>query len=146
MAQRPQPTRVHGTRANIKKKMEHLEQENMELREGMTAMQTEVEKLTALVNTLMAAQNQVSQTTSTVLEPVISTIPSSTTVTSISQTIIPEGLLWGMPHGFNEGPRPFGSTSTTQPISSSGYPFGMPHGFNEGFYPTVSKVPIPIFQ
>jgi len=49
--------RIHYTRANVKKKMERMEQENKELREGITAMQTEVEKLTALVNTLMAAQN-----------------------------------------------------------------------------------------
>ena len=139
-------TRIHYTRAKVKKKMERLEQENKELREGMTAMQTEVEKLTALVNTLMAAQNQVSQTTSTVLEPVISAIPSSTTVTGISQTIIPEGFPWGMPHSFNEGPCPFGSTSITHPMSSSGYPWGMSHGFNEGFYPAVSEVPTPIIQ
>jgi len=64
-------TRIHYTRANVKKKMEHLEQENKELREGMTTMQIEVDKLAALVSTLMAAQNQVSQTTSTVLELVI---------------------------------------------------------------------------
>ena len=109
-------------------------------------MQTKVEKLTALVNTLLAAQNHVSQTTSTVLEPVKSAILGSATIISISQTIIPEGFPWGMPHGYNEGPHPFGSTSTTKPIPSGGYPWGMPHRFNEGFHPTVSEVPIPIFQ
>jgi len=126
--------------------MERLEQENKELREGMTAMQTKVEKLTALVNTLMAAQNRVSQPTSTVLEPVISAIPSLTTFTGISQTIILEGFPWGMPHGFNEGSRPFVSTSTPQPIPSSGYPWGMPHGFNEGFHLAVSVIPTPVIQ
>jgi len=139
-------TRIHYTQANVKKKMERLEQENKELREGMTAMQTEVEKLTALVNTLVAAQNQVSQPTSTVLEPVIFAIPSSTVFTGTSQTLIPEGFSWGMPHGFNESSRPFGSTSTPQPITSNGYPWGIPHGFNEGFHPAVSEIPTPIIQ
>jgi len=123
--------------------MERLEQENKELREGMTAMQTEVEKLTALVSTLMAAQNQASQSTDAVLESVTSAIPSSTVV---SHAIIPKGFSWGMPHGFNEDPRHFSSTSTTKPVPSGGYPWGMPHRFNEGFHPTVSEVPIPIFQ
>jgi len=86
--------------------MERLEQENKELRERMTAMQTEVEKLTALVNILMAAQNQVSQPTSTVQEPVISAIPSSTVFTGTSQTIIPEGFPWGMPYMFGKGSHP----------------------------------------
>jgi len=36
----PKPTRVHGTRANIKKKMDFLEQENQALKEEMTTMQT----------------------------------------------------------------------------------------------------------
>jgi len=40
-----------------KKKMEHLEQENKELRGKLTSMQSEMEKLTAMVTTLMAAQN-----------------------------------------------------------------------------------------
>jgi len=66
--------------------------------------------------------------------------------TSTTHPIPSSGYPWGMPHGFNEGPRPFGSTSTAHPILSSGYPWGMPHGFNKGFYPTVSEVPIPIFQ
>ena len=51
-----------------------------------------------------------------------------------------------MPHGFNEGSRPFGFTSTTQPIPSSGYTWGMPHGFNEGFHNAVSDIPTPVIQ
>ena len=126
--------------------MEYLEQENQELREGMTAMRTEVEKLTALVSTLMATQNQVCQNTDTVLEPVTSAIPSSTVITSISHAIIPEGFSWGMPHGFNEDPCPFGSTSTTKPMPSGGYPWGMPHEFNgdpRPFRSTSTTKPMP---
>ena len=68
VARRPQPTRVHGTRANIKKKMDFLEQENQALKEEMAAMQakidemaamqSQVDELSELVKTLKAAQNQ----------------------------------------------------------------------------------------
>ena len=37
--------------------MEDLEQENHELREEVTTLRTRMEKLTALVESLMAAQN-----------------------------------------------------------------------------------------
>src|SRR3954469_3102711 len=48
----------HNTRANCKKKMEGLEQENCELREEVVTLRSGVERLTALVETLMAAQTQ----------------------------------------------------------------------------------------
>jgi len=62
------PTRIHGTRANIRKMADFLEQENQLLKEEiatmqakineMAAMQTQVDELTELVRTLRAAQNQ----------------------------------------------------------------------------------------
>ena len=68
VARCPQPTRVHGTRANIRKKMDFLEQENQALKEEMAAMQakidemaamqSQVDELSELVKTLKAAQNQ----------------------------------------------------------------------------------------
>jgi len=64
----PKPTRIYGTRANIKKKMDFLEQENQALKEEMatmqakidemTTMQTQVDELSELVKTLRAAHNQ----------------------------------------------------------------------------------------
>ena len=61
------PTRIHYTRANVKTKMEGLEQENQALRaevttmktkmEEVTAMKTQMEELTELVKVLSTAQN-----------------------------------------------------------------------------------------
>src|SRR3954463_1753379 len=48
----------YNTRANCKKKMEGLEQENRELREEVVTLRSGMERLTALVETWMAAQNQ----------------------------------------------------------------------------------------
>src|SRR3954471_18774234 len=48
----------YNTRANCKKKMEGLEQENRELREEVVTLRSGVDHLTALVETLMAAHNQ----------------------------------------------------------------------------------------
>jgi len=63
-----QSTRIHGTRVNIKKMADYLEQENRLLKEEMATMQakinemaaaqTQVDELTELVRTLRAAQNQ----------------------------------------------------------------------------------------
>jgi len=63
-----QSTRIHGTRANIKKMADFLEQENRLLKEEMATMQakmnemaatqTQVDELTELVRTLRASQNQ----------------------------------------------------------------------------------------
>ena len=62
------PTRIHGTRANIRKMAAFLEQENQLLKEEiatmqakmdkMAATQAQVDELTELVRTLRAAQNQ----------------------------------------------------------------------------------------
>ncbi|CAI8619940.1 unnamed protein product [Vicia faba] len=48
----------YNTRANCKKKMEGLEQENKELHEEVVTLRTGMERLTTLVETLLAAQNQ----------------------------------------------------------------------------------------
>jgi len=146
-----QSTRIYNTRANQKKRMDHLEQENKELREKMTSMQAEMEKLTALVNALMAAQNQasVSQPTSTVLESVVSVILVSTMITSTPQRTIPEGFPWGMANMFNGGFRPIVSivlTSIPHPTMPKGYPWDMSFGFTEEFRPVVSEFPTPSTQ
>src|SRR3954465_14931288 len=48
----------YNTRANCKKKMEGLEQENRELREEVVTLRSGVGGITALVETLMTTQNQ----------------------------------------------------------------------------------------
>ncbi|KAK2369039.1 hypothetical protein QL285_082195 [Trifolium repens] len=86
--------------------MDHLEQENQALREEVTSMQAEIEKLTAMMTTVLAAQAQaqasVPQLTNTSLVQ-----PTSTVLTSTPQFTMPEGYPWGMPlHVFSEGFRP----------------------------------------
>src|SRR3954465_15106206 len=55
---RIKPSHRYNTRANCKKKMEGIEHENRELREEVVTLRSGVDRLTALVETLMAAQNQ----------------------------------------------------------------------------------------
>jgi len=88
--------------------MEHLEQQNKELRGKLASMQSEMEKLTAMVTTLMAAQNQtsVSRPISTIFEPVVFAIPVSTVFTSAPQCTMPGAYPWGMPYMFGEGSHP----------------------------------------
>ncbi|KAK2428697.1 hypothetical protein QL285_027198 [Trifolium repens] len=83
--------------------MDHLEQENQALREEVTSMQAEIEKLTAMMTTVLAAQAQaqasVPQLTNTSLIQ-----PTSTVLTSTPRFTMPEGYPWGMPlHVFSEG-------------------------------------------
>ncbi|KAK2371753.1 hypothetical protein QL285_072966 [Trifolium repens] len=84
--------------------MDQLEQENQALREEVESMKGEMERLTAMVTDIMAAQAQASipQLTNTSLVQ-----PTSTVLTSTPQFTMPEGYPWGMPlHVFSEGFRP----------------------------------------
>jgi cell division protein FtsB len=60
MARKPcsKPTREYNTRANQKKKNDAVEQENVELREEVTTLKENLERLNALVASLVIAQNQ----------------------------------------------------------------------------------------
>jgi len=71
-------------------------------------MQVEMEKLTAMVAILMAAQSQtsVSQPISTTLETVVSAIPFSTVFTSAPQRTMPGAYPWGIPYMFGKGRHP----------------------------------------
>ncbi|GAU39398.1 hypothetical protein TSUD_397040 [Trifolium subterraneum] len=104
--------------------MSNFEEENHMLREQMTTMQTEIEKLTNIVASLMATQNQapapVPQSSSTFVPPPISSAPLST-----PQFVMPEGYPWGMPVGFlGEESRPVVSqiphVQSTVPIPQLG--------------------------
>lgn len=59
MARRPhpKPTRTYNTHANTKKEMDTIEQEIHELREEVTTLRGELEKLSTLVALLEVAQN-----------------------------------------------------------------------------------------
>ena len=48
----------YNTRANFKKKMDNLEQENCELREEVSALKVGLANLTTLIEALVVAQNQ----------------------------------------------------------------------------------------
>ncbi|KAK2416374.1 hypothetical protein QL285_038771 [Trifolium repens] len=86
--------------------MDHLEQENQALREGVTSMKDEIERLTTMLNGILAAQAQaqasVPQLTDTSLVQ-----PTPIVLTSTPKFTMLEGYTWGMPlHVFNEGYRP----------------------------------------
>ena len=98
-----QSTRINGTRENIRKKMDLLEQENQVLKEDMAimqakinemaAMQTQVDELTELVGTLRAAQNlpPPPPPINTQAEAGPSTIPGCTMSFNTPHQTIPEG-------------------------------------------------------
>jgi hypothetical protein len=84
--------------------MEQLEQENQALREEVTSMKGEIEKLTAMMATVLAtqAQQSVPQFIGTSLVQPTSIVPTNT-----PQHTMPESYPWGMPqHVFSEGFRP----------------------------------------
>src|SRR3954467_1044276 len=99
----------YNTRANCKKKMEGLEQENRELREEVVTLRSGVDRLTALVETLMAAQNQ---NQNQVPPPNAQAQGQTTVISEIAATTIPAV--------------PVGATQQRMP---NGYPWGMPEGY-----------------
>jgi SMC interacting uncharacterized protein involved in chromosome segregation len=52
------PTRIHHTRAYIKKKMATAEQENVQLRADVSNLKAELEKMALMMETLMAEREQ----------------------------------------------------------------------------------------
>ena len=86
--------------------MENLEQENRELREEVTALKTSMDNLNALMEQLVAAQNQPPlvppyaqppQTTVTYKGPLV---PIYVTSITAAQNHMPQGYPWGMPGNF----------------------------------------------
>src|SRR6266487_1395281 len=112
---RPQPSRTYNTRANRKKRMDQVEQENVELHRELTTLRAEVEKLTAMVTSLVAAQNQP-----------LTPPPQATVISEIASA-----------------PVPVVPVNTHQHVMPEGYPWGMPMNFNEGLRPQVPEVPTP---
>ena len=79
--------------------MENLEQENHELRDEVTALKAGMANLTSLMESLMAAQNQppLTQTQQTTLAFKGPSVLNSVPPVVVSQNLMPQGYLWGMP-------------------------------------------------
>ena len=91
--------------------MDSLEQENRELREEVSALKAGISNLTALMESLVAAQNQQPsvqpQPTRVTTEAPVVHVSATPTV---FQNRMPQGYPWGipenfMPEGFNLGPQ-----------------------------------------
>ncbi|XP_050914788.1 uncharacterized protein LOC127129693 [Lathyrus oleraceus] len=84
--------------------MSHLEQENQELREEVITLKDSLERLTAMMDTLVVAQNQSSNNSqdplqrTTISENVSTPIPVA--VVNDQQYHMPPGFPWGIPHGY----------------------------------------------
>ncbi|KAI5444385.1 hypothetical protein KIW84_012858 [Lathyrus oleraceus] len=108
-------THRYYTRANSSRLMDHLEQENRELKE-------EIARLSALMESFLAAQSQSSPTPSTpsyrtvINEIVSSTVPAARA--HFLPTAMPSGFPWGMPPSFMlDIPAPtFASMSASSPV------------------------------
>lgn len=98
----------YNTRASRQKRMEQLEQENQELMEEVTSLKGSLERLTTIMETLVATQNQPPS------EPIQRTVISKDVSTPISvapvnthQYQIQPNFPWGMPPNYiPEGYRP----------------------------------------
>ncbi|KAI5444136.1 hypothetical protein KIW84_012666 [Lathyrus oleraceus] len=105
-------THRYNTRANHQKIMEHLEQENRELKD-------EIAHLTAMLESVLAAQNQASPTPAT---PPARTVTSKVTTSTMPAATthfapnMPAGFPWGMPPNFV--PESFAPTFASMPASS----------------------------
>jgi len=79
-----QSTRTYNTRTNQKKRMDLIEQENQRLREEVTTLKGDLERLTAMVTTLMAAHNH----------PTVP-LPTSTSLAQSNTSAIPISIVEG---------------------------------------------------
>ena len=95
-------THHYNTRANFKKKMGNLEQENREPREEVSALKAGLANLTTLVEALVVAQNQPPsvQPQPTRENTEVPTVPVSSTL-AVVQNRMPQGYPWGMPENFS---------------------------------------------
>ncbi|GAU51647.1 hypothetical protein TSUD_414690 [Trifolium subterraneum] len=98
-----------------------LEQENRELHEEVTTLRAGMERLTAMVESLIAAQNQSPtppsprSTQAPVQTTEVVNIPTSVPPVGAPQYQMPEGYPWGMPYNFNGWYQP--NVSEVQPVT-----------------------------
>ena len=101
-------THRYNTRANHLRIMEHLEQENRELKD-------EIARLTAMMESVLAAQSQSS--------PTPATPPARTVISEVATSTMPA------------------ATAHFAPTMPAGFPWGMPPNFvPEGFAPTFASM------
>jgi hypothetical protein len=120
---RPKPTRLYNTRAVEKRRMDALEQENAELRGEVTTLKADLERLNAMVESLVAARNQPPPPQPSQVTPTEPVMPTSAAPISTLQYTMPEGYPWGMPFLYNVGgqqnvsqiPTPIMQNTTTAP-------------------------------
>jgi hypothetical protein len=145
------PTRIHHTRAYIKKKMETAEQENFQLRVNVSNLKADLEKMALMMETLMAEREQ-----ALVSEPIPIVVASAapngtpqpipTDVTSVGPA---QPLVVGFSSSdvYNQSFRPPGPPGfTPQYDIPKGYPWGMPHMTNDGFRPGANEMSFPYGQ
>ena len=137
----------YNTRANRKKRMEGLEQENAELREEVATLRDTLERLNSMIETMASAQNQPSQEEPqmTVISEIVS-MPVCEVPTTDPRYIMPPNRPWGMPLNFTpEGYRPQVAEATANEHMPEGYrPLGIkaPRAtIPEGYRPQVIEVP-----
>ena len=111
----------YNTRANPLKKTDRLEQENRELREEVNTLRHNYERLTSMMETLVAAQNQPPPPPQTPLQRTvifeIVFMPIPMAPVSASQHHMPYGFPWGMPLNFvPEGYQPVIEVRMDQPV------------------------------
>ena len=83
--------------------MDQLQQENRELREEVSTLKDSLERLTAMMESMVAAQNQPppppplqTPIQRTVISEIVSTPISVAPVVSVPQYSMPAGFPWGM--------------------------------------------------
>ncbi|XP_050896210.1 uncharacterized protein LOC127102938 [Lathyrus oleraceus] len=94
----------YNTRANQMKKIDHQEKENRELGKEVTTLRENYERLSPMMETLVAAQNQPTPTPQTPLQRIviseIVSMPVSMAPVNASHHHMPLSFPWGMPHNF----------------------------------------------
>ena len=82
--------------------MDNLEQDNRELREVVSNLKGSMANLTALMESLVASQNQppLAQPQQIIVTSKAPTVPVSVTLVTVAQHRMPQGYPWGMPENF----------------------------------------------
>ena len=109
-------THRYCTRANQKRKMDQLKQENRELREEVSTLKDSLERLSAMMESLVAAQNQPpspppSPVQRTIISEIVSVPVSVAPAASVPQHSMPPDFPWSMllnfvPEGYHPPPPP----------------------------------------
>ena len=98
--------------------MEDYEQENIELRGTVAALQEEMERLSALVSSLVIAQNQPSSQVQATVISEITTTPILVAAVSAPLFTMPEGYPWGFNFaGYRHNVSGIQTTTTEIPTS-----------------------------